>query len=135
MKKDGILLINPPIRIYINRINNRFVFKIKEVYKLKLQPLETMQLFDSTKTLIEKTKNCGNIPSFEKLEVVLVQSNLVDNQYQQRPEVLYTFMPNNIYAYLLNVEPSNLVFLKTFNTEFDEIIITYTDQNGRLIDK
>ena len=32
---------------------------------------------------------------------------------------------------MLNVEPSNLVFLKTYNTEFVEIIITFTDQNGR----
>ena len=38
-------------------------------------------------------------------------------------------------AYLLNVEPSNLVFLKTYNTEFDEIIITFTDQNGRPLEK
>ena len=28
-----------------------------------------------------------------------------------------------------NFEASNLVFLKTYNTEFDEIIITFTDQN------
>ena len=40
-------------------------------------------------------------------------------------------MPNKSYAYLLNVEPSNLVFLKTYNTDFDEIIITFTDKNGR----
>ena len=32
---------------------------------------------------------------------------------------------------MLIVEPSNLVFLKTYNTEFDEIIITFTDQNDR----
>ena len=32
---------------------------------------------------------------------------------------------------MLNVEPSNLVFLKTCNTEFDEIIIIYMDPNGR----
>ena len=32
---------------------------------------------------------------------------------------------------LLNVEPSNLMFLETHNTEFDEIIITFTGQNGR----
>ena len=32
---------------------------------------------------------------------------------------------------LLNAEPSNLVFLETYNTEFDEINITFTDQNGR----
>ena len=39
--------------------------------------------------------------------------------------------PNKSYAYLLNVEPGNLVFLKTYSTEFDEIIITFTDQNVR----
>ena len=31
-------------------------------------------------------------------------------------------MSNESYAYLLNVEPSNLVFLKTYNTKFDQII-------------
>ena len=35
------------------------------------------------------------------------------------------------YAYLLNVEPSYLVFLKTYNTEFGEMFITFTDQNRR----
>ena len=43
-------------------------------------------------------------------------------------------MPNKSYAYLLNVEQSNLVFLKTDNTEFDEIIKIFTDQNGRLLE-
>ena len=65
------------------------------------------------------------------MEVVLVQCNLVDNQYQQKSKVLYTSTPYKSYAYLLNVEPSNSVFLKTYNTEFDEIIIKFTDQNGR----
>ena len=46
--------------------------------------------------------------------------------------MLYTFTLNQFYAYLLNVEQSKLVFLKTYNTEFDEIIITYMDQNRRL---
>ena len=29
------------------------------------------------------------------------------------------------------MESSNLVYLKTYNTEFDDIIITFTNQNGR----
>ena len=45
--------------------------------------------------------------------------------------MLYTFIPNKSYAYLLNVEPSNLVFLKTHNIEFDETIISFTDRNSR----
>ena len=40
-------------------------------------------------------------------------------------------MSNRSYAYLLNVEPSNLVFIKTYNTGFDEIVITFTDQNSK----
>ena len=32
---------------------------------------------------------------------------------------------------MLNAEPSNLVFLKTYNTEFDEIFIRFMDQNDR----
>ena len=43
-------------------------------------------------------------------------------------------MSNKSYGYLENVELSNLVLLKTYNTEFDEIIITFMDQNGRLLE-
>ena len=40
-------------------------------------------------------------------------------------------MFNKSYAYLLNIESSNLVFLNTYSTEFDDSIITFTNQNGR----
>ena len=79
-----------------------------------------MKLFGSTKKIIGKTKNGENVPSTEVVELFLVQCNLVDNQYQQKSEVLCTFTLNKSYAYLLNVEPINLVFLKTYNTEFGE---------------
>ena len=36
-----------------------------------------------------------------RIEVVLVQCNLVDNHYERKSEVLYTFMPNKSYAHLL----------------------------------
>ena len=64
----------------------------------------------------------------------MFQFNLVGYQYQQKTEVLYTFTPNKSYVNFLNVEPSNLVFLKTYHAEFDEIIITFTGQNGRLLE-
>ena len=46
-------------------------------------------------------------------------------------KVLYIFTSNKSYTYLLNVESSNLVFLKTYNIVFDEIIIIFTDQYNR----
>ena len=65
------------------------------------------------------------MPNLEVVEVVLVQCNLVDKQYQQKSEVLYTFISNKSFDYLLNVEPSNWVFLKTYVTEFGKAVITF----------
>ena len=72
-----------------------------------------------------------NVPSLEVVEIVLDQCNLVDNQYQLNSKVLYNFTSNKSFVYLLNVELNNLVLLKPYNAEFDEIIITFTDQNVR----
>ena len=88
-----------------------------------------MKLFGNINKLIDKSKNGEKAPSLEVVEVVLVRCNLVDNQYQQTSEVLS--ICNKSYDYLLNAEPSIFMFLKTYNTEFDEIIITFMDQNGR----
>ena len=49
LKKHEKLTTNLLIHVYIIRINNRLVFKIKDGYKLELQTLETMKLFGSTK--------------------------------------------------------------------------------------
>ena len=84
-----------------------------------------MKLFGSTKKIIDKTKDRENVPSLEVVEVVLVHCNLADNQ----SEVLYTFTLNKSYAYLLNVESSNAVFLKTYDIECDEPIIKFADAN------
>ena len=64
------------------------------------------------------------------VKVVLVQFNLVSSQYQQRSEVLNTFIHNKFYSYLLNIELSNLVLSETYNSEFDNIIVTFMDQNS-----
>ena len=40
---------------------------------------------------MDKTKNGEKVPSFEVVERDLVQYNLVDNQYQQKSEVLFMY--------------------------------------------
>ena len=106
------------------------MFNIKDKYKLELQTPETMMLFGSIKKLVGKTKNGENVPSLEVVEVVFIQcNNIVDSQYQQKSEVLYTFTNNT-----LNFEQSNLEFLETYNTRFDEIVIIIKGQNGRLLE-
>ena len=66
-----------------------------------------------------QNKSGENVPSLGVAKVVLVQCSLVDNQYQRKPKVLYSFTTNKAYAYLLNIEQSNLVLWKTYNNEFN----------------
>ena len=48
IKNHKTLTENPSIQIYLNKIKNRIVFKIKTGYKLELLTLETMRLLGST---------------------------------------------------------------------------------------
>ena len=97
IKKHETLTAIPPVHIYTNRVVNRLVFKVKDRYKLELQTPETTKLFGpkiSPKKLIDKRKNEENLPGLEEDVRVLVQCNLVDNQYQQKSKTLYIFTSN-----------------------------------------
>ena len=119
------------IQIYVNKIENRITFKIKDGYSLDLLRKETMKLLGSTENKITKDKNGENVPHLEITEVVLVHCNMVNNDYQHDSRVLYTFVPNKSFGSLLDISPSNHIFLKTFNSEYNEIIVWFTDQNSR----
>ena len=47
-----------------------------------------MKLLGSTETKITKDKNVEKVPHLEITEAVLVQCNIVNNDYQQDPRVL-----------------------------------------------
>ena len=68
-----------------------------------------MKLLGSTKNKITKDKNGENVPHLEITEVVLVHCNIVDNDYQQDPRVLYTFVPNKPFGSLLEISPTNFI--------------------------
>ena len=93
-----------------------------------------MKLLGSTKNKIAKDKNGENIPHLEIAEVVLVHCNVVNNDYQQDSRVLYTFVPSKPFGSLLEISPTNHIFLKTFNSEYDEIIMWFTDQNSKALE-
>ena len=124
----------PSIQIFVNKIENRITFKIKNGYSLELLTKETMKLLGSTENKITKDKNGENVPPFEITEVVLVHCNIVNNNYQQDSRVLYTFVPKKSFGSLLEISPVNHIFLKTFNSEYNEIIIWFTDQNSKQLE-
>ena len=89
-----------------------------------------MKLLGSTESKITKEKNGEHVPYLEIVELALVHCNLANNDYQQDSRVLYTFVPNKPFGSLLEILPTTHIFLKTFNSEFQEISIWFTDQNS-----
>ena len=49
--------------------------------------------------------------------------------------MFYTFVPNKPFGSLLEISPINNIFLKTLNSEYDEIEVWLTDQKSQPIEK
>ena len=57
-----------------------------------------MKSLGSNNSKISKDKNDENVPHLKITEVVLIQCNVVNNDYQQDSRVLYTFVPNKAFG-------------------------------------
>ena len=90
-----------------------------------------MKLLGSSESILNKDKHGENVPHLEVAELVLIHCNLVNNDYQQDSRILFTFAPNKTFGSLLEISPTNHVFLKTFNSEFQEVKIWFTDQTSK----
>ena len=65
----------------------------------------------------------------------MVHCNVANNDYQQYSRVLYAFIPNKPFGQLLEISPTDFIFLKTFNSEFSYIEAWFTDQNSQPLEK
>ena len=70
MKNHQKVTNNPPTRNYVNKLENRIIFKIeKGDYHERLTP-ETMNLLGSNKSKIAKKENGENVPHLQIDKVV-----------------------------------------------------------------
>ena len=115
VKKHTENVVNQSITIYVNKIENKITFKIKNGYYLELLTPETVKLLGSTKSKLTKDNNVENVPHLEITELVLVHCNHVNKDYQQDSRLLYTFVLNKPFSSLFEISPTNHIFLKTFN--------------------
>ena len=104
--------------IYVNKIQNRITFRIKNGFSVQPLTPETVKLLGSTGNKITKDKNSENVPHLEITEVVLIHCNIVNNEYRQDSRVFYTFVQKKPFGSLLEISLTNHMFLKTFNSEF-----------------
>ena len=123
---------NPPIRVYVNKIENRITFKIKTGYYITLLTPETMKLLGNTRNKITKDKNGENTLHSEITGVVLNHCNIVSNDYQNDTRILGIInRSNKSFGLLLDISPKTFMFLKTFNSEFSHIEVWFTEQNSK----
>ena len=123
LKKHGQGIDKLSVQIYLHKIENRVTFKIKNGFTVELLTPKTMKLLGSTKNKITKDKNGENGPHLEITEVVSVHCNIANNDYQQDLGVLYTFVPHKPLGTLLEISPTNHIFLKTFHSEYDQTMV------------
>ena len=132
MQISAVAIQITPVQIYVNKIKNRIVLKIKTGYKSELLSEKTMKLLGSTEKNVDQNKDGEYVPKLESVEVVfLVHCNLVNNNYQQASTVLFTFLPNKQFGQLINISPHLLTMLNATSAIFSFIEVWLTVQNNR----
>ena len=91
IKKHETVTHNHPIRIYVNKIENRIAFKVRAGYYLDRLIPEAMKLLGSTNRKINKDKNGKNVPYLEITEVVLFHCNTINNGHQQNSSLVFIY--------------------------------------------
>ena len=81
LKKHRENIDNPSVKIYVNKIENRITFRIKNGCSLELLTTETIKLLGSTENKINTDEKGENVPHLEITEVVLVHCNIFNNDY------------------------------------------------------
>ena len=87
-----------------------------------------MKLIGSTKKDVDKDNDGENVPKLEFVEVILVHCNLVKNNYQHTPKVLFTFVPNEQFGQLINISPHSQTMMNTVNIDFSSVEVYFTNQ-------
>ena len=90
-----------------------------------------MKSLGDIKSKRTKDEKGENVSRLEITLVVLIHRNAVNNSYQQNSWILYTFPPNKSFDQLLDIWPENVIFLKTFVSEFSCIEAWFTDRNSK----
>ena len=131
LKKHETVTVNPSITIYVNKIENRNTFKIKIRYYLELLTHATIKLLGSTTSKINRNENSKNVFHLEVTEALLIHCNIGNSDDEQDLRALYTFVCNKLFSQLLDISPKSFIFLKTFNSEFSNTEVCFTDQHSK----
>ena len=95
--------------IYIKKLGDKLLIFNKNIYEKKKRIQSRLKSLGSTKS---------STSSESSTEVVLVQCNIANNNYQHNSRVLYTFICNKLFGLMLDISRKKIIFFKLFESEF-----------------
>lgn len=76
----------------------------------------------------------AGIPQISPVSAVNLNLNLVSSSYfNTNPSTIYSFSPNTTYGSQIQITPYQYVWLKCVDNQFSQIQVTFTDQNGNIL--
>ena len=100
LKKHRENIDIPSVQIYVNKIENRITFTIKDGYTLELLTSETMKLLASTENKITKNKNGENVLDLEiiqQYQFIVILLIMIINMIQEY--YTHLFQINHLVVY------------------------------------
>ena len=85
--------------IYVNKIENRTMFKIKTGYYLELLTPETITLLGSAKSKITKDENRENVPYLKITEVVIIHVISLRERFKSQESCIHLFLISHLVNY------------------------------------
>ena len=113
MRKHDTFTDRPPVRIYVNKIENKITFEIKTVSSWTFAAWNFEITWQHQKW--DKRWNCEHVPNLKLTKVVLVQCSILSNDHLHiNSRVLYTFVSNKSLGQLLDISPKSFIFFKAY---------------------
>lgn len=134
MKRNGH---NDTITISANTSTLKAVLMLENNYQVDFNHENTLAsvLGFEKRVYSEPYQESENIVNIMNVNSILVKINIIGNSYVKGATgpVIYSFFPNVNPGHKIIQEPHNLVFLPVIMDTIDNLHVTLTDQNGKLL--
>ena len=121
------------INVYPNPVHYRITVSVNDEFELNMKPGFAEFLgFDQSQLPIRDDELHGNnLSKLERVNAVIVNCNLAENNYNFSSNALYTFTPEQEFGTLLSIKPYYPIWTKCINAAYNHIMVWFTDQDNR----
>ena len=121
------------INIYANPVFNRITVSVNTDFEIDFaNGFAKILGFEKSQLPISNNEVHGDmVPKMERVDNVVVNCNLVENNYNYSSNVIYTFTPDQPFGSLMSIKPYYPGWTNCRNASFNYIEVWFTDQENR----